>query len=367
MIRIVRSDKKFSSAFKRPDSQVLLFTFLFACCAAGESIAQTAPVVSNVRASQRGDASKLVDVYYDLEHNAPCTVWVVFSGDGGTTWNIPAMTLSGHLGHNVAPGSDRHIIWDAPADIPGVAGTYRARVYADDGQTSGDMVLVPAGSFPYQGNFANWIFVDSFFIDRFEVTNQRYAEFLNDADPDGTYWNGNMEITRSGTEPDIYYAVDPGRQNYPIRYVSAVDADAYGEWLSAREGRNYRLPTEQEWEKAAAWDPTIDKHWLYGFQKDTISCADANYYDGGSQNGCPGVVTEVGHYDGTGGTNDSRSFYGAYDMSGNVWEWTSSGNRVIRGGAWYNSATDSQATYRNTSTSTNRSNDFGFRLALDLD
>jgi hypothetical protein len=44
------------------------------------AFAQTAPVVSNVRAAQRGDGSRLVDIRYDLAHNAGCTVWPVLSG-----------------------------------------------------------------------------------------------------------------------------------------------------------------------------------------------------------------------------------------------------------------------------------------------
>ena len=58
----------------------------------GTAFAQTAPTVSNVRATQRGDGSRLVDIRYDLAHNAACTVWAVLSGDGGVSWSVPAMT-----------------------------------------------------------------------------------------------------------------------------------------------------------------------------------------------------------------------------------------------------------------------------------
>jgi len=332
----------------------------------GAAFAQSAPVVSNVRAVQRGDGSRLVDIRYDLAHNAACTVWPVLSGDGGVSWSVPAMTLTGDLGPGVAPGTNRHIIWDAAADIPGVIGTYSARVYADDGSTLSNMVFVPAGTFPYQRNYAQQTFVGSFFIDKYEMTNQRYAEFLNDADPNGTYWNASIEITRSGTPPNIFYAVNPGRQNYPIRYVSALDAEAYAAWLSAREGHTHRLPTEQEWEKAAAWDPTISKHWLYGFQTDAGNpCDHGNYYLCGFGY-CVGSPTEVGHYNGTNGTTNAKSFYGCYDMSGNVGEWTSS--RIIRGGAWtplWDNCFDTRTTWRgNIGPQTVRESRIGFRLVL---
>jgi formylglycine-generating enzyme required for sulfatase activity len=347
--------------------------------------AQGAPVVSNVRASQRGDGSRLVDIRYDLAHNAACTVWPVLSGDAGVSWSVPAMTLTGDIGPGVSPGTFKHIIWDAAADIPGVVGTYRARVYADDGSTVSNMVFVPAGTFPYQGNFAQQIFVGSFFIDKYEMTNQRYAEFLNDADPDGTHWNANMEITRSGTPPSVYYAVNPGRQNYPIRYVSALDAEANAAWLSAREGKTYRLPTNQEWEKAAAWDPIQQKHWTFGFQSEEISCVSANHNtvrwtcgdyscwnDGGGP--CVSGTTEVGHYDGLEGTNNSHSFYGCYDMSGNVREWTSSVDglqQVIRNCSWssvgyfQSSPYTCTTTWYQSSAPVNMFDDVGFRLVLD--
>ena len=61
------------------------------------SLGNSAPRVSNVRASQRGDDSKLVDVYYDLADadGDACTVWVIASNDGGATWRVPIVTVWG--------------------------------------------------------------------------------------------------------------------------------------------------------------------------------------------------------------------------------------------------------------------------------
>lgn len=337
------------------------------------ALAQTGPTVSNVTAAQRADGSRLVDIRYDLANQAPCAVWPVVSADGGALWNVPVLTLSGDFGPGVVPGTNRHIVWDAGADIPGVVRTFRARVYADDGNTLSNMVPVPGGSFPYQGNTSQQIFVASFYIDKYEVTNQRYAEFLNSADPNGTYWNPSIEITRSGTAPNVFYAPWPGRANYPVRYVSALDAEAYAAWLSTGSGRTYRLPTEQEWEKAAAWDPTLKEHWTYGFQSDSnISCAHCNYVQfNGNATPCVGSTTEIGHYNGTGGTNDAHSYYGCYDMTGNVSEWVrSGGDSIVRGGAFaYEFGTNAEwtTTYRFFRNAVERNPHIGFRLVLDLD
>ncbi|MBI5765482.1 MAG: SUMF1/EgtB/PvdO family nonheme iron enzyme [Planctomycetes bacterium] len=324
------------------------------------------PTVTNVTAAQRPDQSRLVDITYDLAATGPCTVWFVVSSDGGTSWNIPAMTYTGAIGPNVSPGAAKAIVWDAGADIPGKTGSFKVRVFADDGLGT-NMVLVPGGTFPYQGNVQSQIYVGPFLIDKYEVTNQRYCEYLNSADQNGDHYHPSMEITRNGTPPAVTYAVYIGKQNYPIRWVSALDAEAFAAWLSARDSRTYRLPTEQEWEKAAAWDNVQNIYWYYCFQSNSIDCTRANHHNGSVY--CVGSASEVGHYNGTGGTVDSKSFFGCYDMSGNLWEWTSSdyqpGYRVNRGGAWNYSATDCQSTFRNYSTPATRNNNYGFRLVLD--
>jgi len=342
----------------------LFVTFVFFAVNSPVARAQSAPAVSNVRAVQRADASRLVDILYNLSHSKPCTVWIAVSDDGGQSWGVPVRTLTGAVGNNIAPGLDRQITWDAAADIPGKAINIRVRVFADDSSPQGNMVFVAAGSFPYQRG--NPLYVPSFWIDKYEVTNQRYAEFLNAADPDGEHWHSSMEITRTGAPPGVYYAVQPGRQNYPIRYVSFFDGDAYAAWLSQREGRIYRLPTEQEWEKAAAWDPTSNTHWQFGYQSNEYGCEYMNF------NFCVGGPTEVGHYSGTAGTSDAHSYYGCYDMSGNVAEWTNSAFspcfgdcRSFRGGSWDNDSSGC-ATTRRSGQASNLVANRGFRLVLDL-
>lgn len=332
-------------------------------CAPGHVRAQSAPVVSGVSAAQRPDDSRLVDITYSLSDASLCTVWVTVSDDGGATFQTIARTVSGDVGPNVSPGAGKQIVWDAGADIPGRVGNFRVRVYADDGNSQGNMVYVPAGSFQ---NYAGGnVTLPSFWIDKYEVTNQRYCEFLNAADPNSDHWVSGMEISRSGSAGSYSYAVNAGRSNYPIRYASKLDADAFAQWLSSREGRAYRLPTEQEWEKAAAWDPVLQVRYAYAFQSNNISCPYCNY-NGSS---CVGGPTEVGHYNGTSGTNDARTYYGCYDMSGNIWEWTSSiysgSSYVLRGGAWNNSATDCATSGRTPGAASTRSNYDGFRLALD--
>jgi hypothetical protein len=329
--------------------------------------ANSAPQVSGVTASQRNDDSKLVDIYYNLSDadSDQCTVWVVISDDGGVSWKVPAVTFTGHVGQAVTPGSGKHAIWDAGKDMPGKVATYKARVYADDGKGPANMILVPAGYFAYQGNYTTQTFVNSFQIDKYEVTNDFYCQFLNNADPTGAHYYASMEIDRWGNSGSYYYTVKTGKGSYPVQYASALDAEAFAAWRSSTYGGTYRLPTEQEWEKAAGWDPLQSKLWTYGFQSNAIDCTRCNY------NNCKGVPMAVGFYNGVNaGTVNSYSYYGCYDMSGNLWEWTSSmydgSNRVIRGGGWGTDASSCAVTYRNNDAPSYRDNYLGFRLCLDL-
>ena len=77
-------------------TQVLLLAGFMTVLSAA-TWANSAPVVSSVSASQRADDSKLVDIYYNLADvdGDVCTVWVAASNDGGTTWSIPVLTVSG--------------------------------------------------------------------------------------------------------------------------------------------------------------------------------------------------------------------------------------------------------------------------------
>jgi hypothetical protein len=328
------------------------------------ALANSAPVVSNATAVQRMDDSKLVDVYYDLADadGDSCTVWAVISDDGGATWTVPAMSFTGDCGADVSPGAGKHIIWDAGRDMPGKVGTYKARVCADDGKGNSDMVVVPAGWFKYQNHATADTYCGTFLIDRCEVTNAQYVEFLNKPGNDDHYYS-SMQIVRIGTAPPYTYSLVVGKEQCPVQYASALGAEAFAVWKSETYGGTYRLPTEQEWEKAAGWDPTLQKLWTYGFQQDVINSAWCNYnnaYDG---------PLAVGSFNGTGGKNLAKSYYGCFDMTGNLWEYTSSMydsvNRVLRGGDWDSDATRCAVTCRIFGSPSSPDGYSGFRLVLE--
>ena len=131
----------------------------------------------------------------------------------------------------------------------------------------------------------------AFYIDKFEVTNERYLEFVkaaNRAAPD--HWV-------QGRVPD-------GKARLPVVYVNWYDAEAYCKWAGKR------LPTEAEWEKAARGSEGLNYPWGTTFDPSRASIAGAAVMLTGP--------VEVGRYE------TGKSPYGAYDMIGNVWEWTDS-------------------------------------------
>jgi formylglycine-generating enzyme required for sulfatase activity len=111
------------------------FLLLFLCGLA--SLHAAAPVVSNISAAQRPN-SRLVDITYDVAADFPTvSVSLQVSSNGGSTFVVPATTLSGAIGAGVATGTAKKITWDAGADWSGQYSTQmRFKVIADDGNSA---------------------------------------------------------------------------------------------------------------------------------------------------------------------------------------------------------------------------------------
>lgn len=219
------------------------------------------------------------------------------------------------------------------------------------------MAFIPGGKF-IMGSNERWDdeapeyieSVDKFYIDLYEVTNADYKKFTHDTKRESPYHWPNGEI------PD-------NKKNYPVIYVNWFDAEQYCKW------KGKRLPTEQEWEKAARGESGNIYPWGNSWATDK-----SNHPYKGS------IGTEpVGSYP------NGKSPYGLYDMSGNVWEWVDSfylphpGNninrgeygkdkRVLKGGSWfdclsYGCGLSSPTFNRSFFTPEVKNNSFGFRCA----
>jgi formylglycine-generating enzyme required for sulfatase activity len=211
----------------------------------------------------------------------------------------------------------------------------------------GNQLLVPAGRFTMGDNYdegnprekpVHTVYLDSFYIGEFEVTNQEYKKFIGARGYENReYWSSGG-FGRFGEPLHWHDAVYngggiPGNEHFPVVGVSWFEAAAYCSWLSAETGSVYRLPTEAEWEKAARGGDYLDgddshqvpnpipqRRYPWGNE---IDGSYANYLDSGDpyDNG----LTPVGYYSGSMhgdfSTHNNASPFGAYDMAGNVYEW----------------------------------------------
>jgi sulfatase modifying factor 1 len=223
------------------------------------------------------------------------------------------------------------------------------------GKDDKEMMYVPAGEFVMgEGAGTHEVYLDSFYIDRYPVTNAEYKTFVDATkhSPPSHWQNGK---------------IPPGKENHPVVYVSWDDAVAYAQWAGKR------LPTEAEWEKAASWDDIKKEKRVYPWGND-FDARKCNSSESGI-----GDTTLVGKY-----SPQGDSFYGVADMAGNVWEWcadwydenyyknspkenpkgpASGRYRVLRGGSWLSNSIDVRAANRLINEPDNRSIHLGFRCA----
>lgn len=168
-----------------------------------------------------------------------------------------------------------------------------------------DWVTIPAGEFLF-GEEKRRLYLAKFQIARYPVTNQQYRSYLilNPQVAPPAYWKGRE------------FPVGKGR--HPVVGVSFHDALAFCQWA------NCRLPTTEEWEKAARG--TDGRTYPWG--EDWVDGKYCNNWEAGI-----GATSVVGKYE------SGESPYGIRDMVGNVWEWTTSEHQgplmhILRGGSW---------------------------------
>jgi hypothetical protein len=233
--------------------------------------------------------------------------WDIVSVPGVMSQSITVdnVTVQGSLTYGIYLKGKNHFVTRCNVvnnEGPGIHAGFPSTVKDNHQGGNGDnMLLVESGAFAYQnaGSSVDWVNLPDFYMARYETTVAQYCDFLNEADSKGQYYHVSMSITRSGTAGQYIYEAFSGRQSRPVGYVNACDAEAYAKWKSRTTGQNYRLPTQQEWEKAAGWDPVLEKLWTYGFQRDTIDTTWCNY------NNAYGGPLPVGSFNGTGGKNDA--------------------------------------------------------------
>jgi formylglycine-generating enzyme required for sulfatase activity len=211
--------------------------------------------------------------------------------------------------------------------------------------------------------------LDAYAISRYPVTNAEFTRFIEDGGyTTRDYWTDagwQQKEKERWTRPRFWKDEQWNNPSQPVVGVSWYEALAYCRWLAARSGRDYRLPSEAEWEKAARGSD--GRRYPWGNDWDPSKC---NNKESG-----PGETTPVGQYP------EGDSPYGASEMVGQVWEWCRTkweesykdykgegdpqgdARRVVRGGSWYDDppAGVCRCGCRNGNSPRLGYNDWGFR------
>jgi formylglycine-generating enzyme required for sulfatase activity len=253
-------------------------------------------------------------------------------------------------------------LWKAEAPIKYFSSAVLSRLHVVS-VAEPKMVEIPGGTYP-QGSSSekseqpvHQVTVKPFLMSQYEVTFAEYDQY----------------VRISGSDPP--FDSDWGRKDRPVINVSWEDASDYAEWLSLATGKQYRLPTESQWEYAArsggrdlTWAGTSDEKKL----------ADYSVYN-------TTRTEEVG--------SKKSNGLNLYDMSGNVWEWVKDcwhedyngaptdgsawlgtletffedkcRQRVARGGSWHSAPKELRASNRDGANTGLRSAHLGFRLVQD--
>ena len=330
------------------------------CFTAVCSFGQT---VSNVDAYQEG---KNIIITYDTDKEGYAG-GVYCSTDGGNTWSKPLRQVTGDVNKQVQAGSHR-IVWDVLSEREKLAGAnicFKVEVnsvrFTVDGASfmvngvSFEMVHVEGGTF------------------RMGATSEQEDDAYSDEKPVhsvilSSYYIGKTEVTQAlwqavmGSNPSNFKGAD-----LPVECVSWNDCQEFIQKLNRLTGRNFRLPTEAEWE---------------------FACRGGNNSRGYKYSGSNDIDNVAWYWDNSGGKTHpvgtkAPNELGIYDMSGNVWEWCSdwyadytsysqtdptgsqSGSyRVLRGGGWNYYARRCRSSNRIISFPSYRGYDLGLRLAL---
>ncbi|HXV82918.1 MAG TPA: SUMF1/EgtB/PvdO family nonheme iron enzyme, partial [Candidatus Binatia bacterium] len=228
------------------------------------------------------------------------------------------------------------------------------------GQDGAPAVAVPAGNFTMgddEESPLREIYLDAFYIDKYEVTVARYAKFLKTT--------GNVRLPEDWKEASL-----DGANELPVVGVDWHDADAYCKWAGKR------LPTEAEWEKAARG--TDGRRYPWGNDEPTSSRA--NFGKSSAVSPYKGGLAPVGSREA------GSSPYGVQDLAGNAGEWVADWfgagfrrgdlrnpkgpengtDKVIRGGGWYDPPVRLNLSRRMHASPDNRAHDVGFRCANDF-
>jgi formylglycine-generating enzyme required for sulfatase activity len=227
-----------------------------------------------------------------------------------------------------------------------------------------EMACIPGGNFVMgasdsEAKFAQTarpqhpVKIQPFYMSRYPITQLQYQSLMGN---NPAYFTGDL---------------------YPVENVDYVRAVEFCKKLAAKTGRDYRLPSEAEWEYACRAGTTTPFHYGATLMSDFANCDGRESYERAPESECCYSTTAVGSF--------SPNAFGLYDMHGNVWEWCSDhwqenyqqanddgkpwlngdrNYRVLRGGSWSSPPCDCRSASRCPMSTLYRDRTTGFRVAL---
>lgn len=362
--------------------------------------ANSAPVITNVVAQQIPNTGD-VEITYDVSDADGDLLAANFvcSSNNGTDYDLYPVSVTGDVRKPMSPGAGKRIVWHASADYPG---RYWSQVVVkvvvnDSPSIVGPMLPVGSGTFMMGGTDiadqqpVHQVSLDTFLIDKYEVTNADFEAFINAQgyttkafwSEAGWFWRQQYNILLPLYWTSTANNSGPSFPGFPVVGISWYEAEAFSRFVGKR------LPTEAEWEMAARGVNSYVFPW-----GSTLDGSRANYSTSGDPYEGYGS-TPVGFFDGrlhpspAFQTTDSPGPYGAYDQCGNVWEWVQDwygdyyasspasnppgpvqgAAKVMRGGSWVEnpgpnpSQTYPRTYFRNAMATATRDRAIGFRCA----
>jgi formylglycine-generating enzyme required for sulfatase activity len=314
------------------------------------AITANAQSVSNVTAEQQSNA---LLIHYELSTSNPCEVSLFVSMNSGKSWTGPLLRVSGDVGKDISSGSHT-IRWEVLEEMESLVGNnIQFKVVANGMKAyEPEMIFVEGGIF-LMGSVTgekdeqpeHQVVLNDFYICKYEVTQAQWTAVM-------------------GGNPSF----NSGCDHCPVEQVSWDDVQYFISTLNRKTGKQYRLPTEAEWEYAArGGDKSQGFNYSGGNNIGSVACYEDN---------SNGKTHPVGL--------KQPNELGLYDMTGSVWEWCNDWygtypyyaltnpkganfgeRRVIRGGSWNIHPGRCRVSLRNDYYPYIRISLLGFRLVLD--
>ncbi len=320
--------------------------------------------VTNVQAEQR-PGTGIIDVTYDLQTvgNMPVMIRLFLSTDSGETFPLQCLTVSGHAGAGVLPGSGLQIEWNAGVDFPGFTeAACRLRVMADDSPHAEQFIFIPPGAFlmgspqdepgRYGDETLHEVTISQgLFISRHAVTGELWSQVMG-----GTPSDPQLPVTQVSWDMAVEFcnALSLLEGLEPVYLINGPG----GNVVWSRDADGYRLPTEAEWEYACR---AGSQEAFANGPISSIGCTPLDpvldaigWYCGNTSEPMPvgqKPANAWGLYDMHGGSSDWvwDAYLAAYenlDAVDPVHEGSPGDSRVNRGGRWYAQARDCRSAAR---------------------